>query len=100
MVEHRYGGAWTEIKLDALESYLTFYATALKNQPFELWYVDAFAGSGDRVVERLAGGLFEGVASHHADVVLDGSAKIALRVHPPFQRLVFMKTRQSAIRRF
>jgi three-Cys-motif partner protein len=98
MVEHRYGGPWTEIKLDVLESYLTFYATALKNQPFELWYVDAFAGSGDRVVERLAGGLFEGVASHHADVVLDGSAKKALNIQPPFQRLVFIEDKARRFR--
>lgn len=91
MVEHRYGGPWTEIKHGALENYLTFYTTALKHQPFDLWYVDAFAGSGDRTVERIAGGLFEGIATHPATIHLDGSAKIALKIKPPFQRLVFIE---------
>lgn len=38
-------GPWAEQKLQALEAYLGFYATALKNQPFKLVYIDAFAGS-------------------------------------------------------
>ena len=33
-------------KLGILEAYLDAYTTALKNQPFELVYVDAFAGTG------------------------------------------------------
>lgn len=42
----QFGGPWTEEKLDILESYLDTYTTALKNQPFDLVYVDAFAGTG------------------------------------------------------
>lgn len=38
-------GPWAAEKLDALEAYLNFYNTALKNQPFERVYIDAFAGS-------------------------------------------------------
>lgn len=100
MVEHRYGGPWTDIKLDALQRYLSFFTTALKHQPFDLWYVDAFAGSGDRIVECEVGGLFEGEATHVVDVRLDGSAKKALEVDPPFQRLVFIephKKRHAAL---
>ena len=41
-----FGGAWTRSKLEILEGYLDAYTTALKNQPFHLWYVDAFAGTG------------------------------------------------------
>ena len=41
-----YGGQWTVEKLAILESYLDAYTTALKNEPFELVYIDAFAGSG------------------------------------------------------
>ena len=41
-----YGGQWTVEKLAILESYLDAYTTALKNQPFKLVYIDAFAGSG------------------------------------------------------
>jgi len=91
LVEHRYGGPWTRIKLDALRAYLQFYTTALKGQPFELWYVDAFAGSGDQVIESVAGGLFEGEATYSVDRRLDGSAKIALDIVPSFDRLVFIE---------
>lgn len=38
-------GPWAAQKLDALEAYLRYYNTALKNQPFTRVYVDAFAGS-------------------------------------------------------
>ncbi|TXR33600.1 three-Cys-motif partner protein TcmP [Ectopseudomonas mendocina] len=48
MVKHAFGGEWTRIKLDRLESYLNIYTTALKYQPFTLHYVDAFAGTGQR----------------------------------------------------
>ena len=43
---HKFGGIWTRKKLEILEKYLGFYATALKNQAFTLHYVDAFAGTG------------------------------------------------------
>ena len=41
-----FGGPWTERKLAILERYLDAYTTALMRQPFELWYIDAFAGTG------------------------------------------------------
>lgn len=41
-----FGGQWTLEKLSCLSDYLNAYTTALKNQPFELHYVDAFAGVG------------------------------------------------------
>jgi three-Cys-motif partner protein len=91
MVEHRYGGPWTQVKLDALERYLSFYTTALKYQRFELWYVDAFAGSGDRVVEQEAGGLFDGTLPHVEESIADGSAKIAIATVPTFERLIFIE---------
>jgi len=41
-----FGGPWTQHKLKILELYLDAYTTALKNQPFKLVYIDAFAGTG------------------------------------------------------
>ena len=43
----KFGGAWTLIKLEILNKYLSFYTTALKRQSFKLCYIDAFAGSGE-----------------------------------------------------
>ncbi len=42
-----FGGPWTLLKLDILEKYLNFFVQAMKNQSFNLCYIDAFAGSGD-----------------------------------------------------
>lgn len=44
----RFGGAWTDQKLDILEGYLAAYTTALQNAKFTKGYIDAFAGSGYR----------------------------------------------------
>lgn len=42
----QFGGSWSDAKLAALASYLKSYTQALKNKPFKLAYVDAFAGAG------------------------------------------------------
>ena len=44
--DNAFGGDWTQEKLGILELYLDAYTTALKNKPFHLVYVDAFAGTG------------------------------------------------------
>ena len=43
----KFGGQWTKDKLEALDSYVTFYLTALKNQNFYKVYIDCFAGCGN-----------------------------------------------------
>lgn len=48
--EQPFGGDWSGEKLSALKSYFQSYTTALKNTPFKLAYIDAFAGSGLRKV--------------------------------------------------
>jgi len=37
MVDHPFGGPWTEIKLDAVQYYLECYAKALTPKKFDLW---------------------------------------------------------------
>ena len=90
-VEHRFGGPWTEIKLDAVEYYLTCYTKALSRRPFNLWYIDAFAGTGDRTAETIGGGLFEGMPIERRTEKLAGSARRALEVKPPFHHFVFIE---------
>lgn len=98
---HRFGGDWTTRKLDVLAKYLTGYTTALKNAPFDKWYVDAFAGTGYRDA-RPAGGLdtatdwllLPDLADQEPQSLLDGSARRALTTAPPFDRYVFIE--QSA----
>lgn len=88
---HLFGGAWTELKLDAVRYYLEFYTGALRKQAFDLWYIDAFAGSGERTETRTEGGLVDGTPIRLEDVQLDGSAKRAMAVTPPFKHLIFIE---------
>lgn len=95
-VEHRFGGSWTEVKLNAVTDYLGFYTAALKSvpsptDPFETWYVDAFAGTGDRTVESQASGLFAAQPGTLDRIRLEGSARRAIGITPPFHHLVFIE---------
>jgi three-Cys-motif partner protein len=91
MSKHIFGGPWTEIKLDAVEYYLECYTRALKRVGFDLWYIDAFAGSGDREREREVGGIFEGTPIEVVHETLAGSARRALSVTPSFDHFVFIE---------
>ena len=79
----RFGGPWTKEKLDILEAYLDAYTTALKNQPFKLIYIDAFAGAGQ--IER---------HDDDGDTIgfLRGSTERAIRIQDkPFDELIFIE---------
>jgi three-Cys-motif partner protein len=90
--DHVFGGPWTEIKLDAVEYYLKCYTTALKRVGFQLFYIDAFAGTGTRTSERVEGGLFDGGGPlRTVRETLAGSALRALAVGPAFDRLLFIE---------
>ena len=89
-----FGGGWTERKLGMLNEYLAAYVKVMKNQPFERLYIDAFAGTGYR--EATPGdldlGLFaQELAEKEPQDFFDGSARIALRVEPAFDRYVFIE---------
>ncbi|WOJ90203.1 three-Cys-motif partner protein TcmP [Methylocapsa polymorpha] len=76
-----------------MKRYFDGYATALKNQQFERLYIDAFAGSGERQDSRPAGNslpLFEEDAEEFSKSK-EGSARIALRIEPPFHRYIFIE---------
>ena len=47
MAKQKFGSTHTDIKLAKLAAYLGAFNTALKNQPFERLYIDAFAGTGE-----------------------------------------------------
>ena len=96
-VEHPFGGAWTESKLAIVTAYAQAFQTALKNKPFENWYIDPFAGTGDRVEKRLGGGLLEGKALEEELVRFAGSAKLALEVEPPFDHYRFADTKTTHV---
>ncbi len=87
----RYGGPWSEIKLDAVMYYLAAYTVALRAQGFELWYFDGFAGTGSREADELQGGILSGKPIEQVIVTLDGSARRALRLNPGFHGHLFVE---------
>ena len=54
MIEHVFGGDWTEDKLTRLSKYLNAYRRIFTTNPnasfLKTRYVDAFAGTGSRTV--------------------------------------------------
>ncbi len=83
-----FGGPWTQEKLAIIGAYLDVYTTALKDQPFQLIYVDAFAGEG----YWRPGSSYKIVDYEDFTELLDGSPAIALAVRDrPFDRFVFIE---------
>lgn len=89
----QFGGGWAQEKLARVSSYLTAYTNALKNMPFTLMYIDAFAGTGYRnikVEDKQGFGLTD-LAGEDAKAFHDGSAKIALLTDPRFGEYYFIE---------
>lgn len=89
---HQFGGDWTEDKLEVMRRYFSAYAQALKNQPFAKWYVDAFAGTGQRSEAKAnapdQNSMFETNETEFSSIK-DGSVRIALAIEPAFGNYVF-----------
>jgi len=100
---HRFGGNWTNTKLDVLAKYLRSYTTALKEKPtkerpFIKAYIDAFAGTPYRYARNdygpegsSQGLLFPDLAGKEPQELLDGSARLALKTEPRFERYIFIE---------
>lgn len=98
---HVFGGSWTDEKLELLSNYLRTYTTALKGSPskprrFITGYIDAFAGTGSRAATHSADATqstldFPDLAVPDAQRLLDGSARLALRTEPRFDRYIFIE---------
>jgi three-Cys-motif partner protein len=97
--DHRFGGDWTTAKLDVLSRYLTSYTIALKDKPsierpFRKAYIDAFAGTGYRTQKEsptASWGFFPDLADKEPQSLLEGSAALALRTTPKFDKYIFIE---------
>lgn len=91
----RFGGKWTKKKLEVLGKYLNAYTQALKNQSFQLLYIDAFAGYGRTYLKNIASrkesSFFEDSVGQEELAFIDGSARIALKVSRPFSSYYFIE---------
>jgi three-Cys-motif partner protein len=97
MPDHTFGGKHTELKLSVIEAYLKAYTTALRKAFSELWYIDAFAGTGSRAIVHPARPrtLFDEPPVPEKIERARGSAQIAIDVKPPFDFLVFVEKKLS-----
>jgi three-Cys-motif partner protein len=95
-VDHEFGAQHTELKLSIVESYLKAFTRALQAHFKQLWYIDAFAGTGSRTVrvEARENDLFDAPAPERVEQ-RRGSAQIAIDVEPKFHRLIFVDTKPS-----
>lgn len=98
---HEFGGDWTGVKLQVIQKYLVKYTTALKKQNFTLEYIDAFAGTGYRQARDAREGATDDeffpkeLAEDEPQRLLDGSARLALNVDPPFSCYTFIEKRKE-----
>ena len=92
-----FGGDWTDAKLKALAAYLKAYTTALKNTPFRLAYIDAFAGAGIREIAPQSSDLIDESLQQDDQQFRHGSPLIALLNDPPFDTLIFIEKNAAAL---
>lgn len=93
---NKFGGNWTNTKLEVLKKYLSAYAHILKNTSFKFAYIDAFAGTGyvkdkskDKNKNKEKNLLIE--YEQEAQEYFKGSAKIALESEPKFNKYIFIE---------
>jgi len=94
--EHEFGSLSTSLKLSMVQGYLKSYATLMRPKGFKLWYIDAFAGTGE-ITKRIAA---EDTLAGHIPETVDrrkGSAQIAIDTSPPFDRLIFMEQKPKHV---
>lgn len=103
MAKHEFGGNWTEDKLDRVRKYLEAYTKIFNTNPraryFTTWYVDAFAGTGQRTEREVVphNSLFEDERDEDAEALRNGSARIALDVSPGFDQYLFIESRADRV---
>lgn len=92
MKHQRFGGDWTQEKLERVRKYLSAYTTIFATNPrarhLKPVYVDAFAGSGYRANKRkkfATNDVFPEFADTDTQAFVKGSVRIALEVDPPFK---------------
>jgi three-Cys-motif partner protein len=94
---HSFGGDWTTDKLERLRKYLAAYMKVMKNQPFKLAYIDAFAGSGYIQVNKNEDAQDTLLPDIGMKQFVEGSTRIALQTEPPFDGYIFIERRKKHV---
>ncbi len=97
--DHNFGGSWTQEKLSILKQYMNSYMNVMKKQSYSLIYIDAFAGTGERVeeasVDESIPFLFNSEDKEQRKQIFDGSATISLNLSRPFDEYWFIEENQE-----
>jgi three-Cys-motif partner protein len=94
MIPMPFGGEWTQDKLQRVRKYLVAYAKIMQDKDFRFAYIDAFAGTGYQTIRREENPnlpLIPELLEDEPRGFLDGSARIALQVEPPFTKYIFIE---------
>ena len=94
--DHEFGSQATDLKLSLVEAYSRAFTTALRGKFAELWYIDAFAGTGERT-ERVPATHFMGSLVPEQVIRHRGSARIAIEIQPAFDKLIFVEKKPRAV---
>ena len=99
MIEHSFGGDWTDDKLARLQKYIIAYRNifaAGRARYYKTWYVDAFAGTGSRSsAESMLVDWETMIEDSDAQRYRDGSARIAMSLKSPFDHYLFIDKRKA-----
>lgn len=101
----KWGGNWTEIKLEAFENYVNAYLTIMnaQKQKNNGWpttiYFDGFAGSGERTSSSIVeeNNLFSDYLAKEELEIYKGSAERVLSLRQKFDYYFFVDNDKSAI---
>jgi three-Cys-motif partner protein len=105
MSEHVFGGEWTREKLERVSKYLKAYTTIFhaneRARYFTTYFVDAFAGTGDRIDSNIPEPSETPLLELESDPewveLQKGSSRIALEVEPGFDRYLFIEHSKKRI---
>lgn len=101
----KWGGKWTEVKLEAFENYVNAYLTIMnaQKQKYNGWpstiYFDGFAGSGDRASSTIIedNHLFADYLVKEELEVYKGSAERVLSLNQKFDHYYFVDNDKTSI---
>lgn len=97
----KFGGDWTDEKLDRLARYLPAYTNILKGRTYKYAYIDAFAGSGHREHLPKKSAAIQDLWGDDLDQLgtsfIAGSAVVAMRSEPPFHSYIFIEQDAAAL---
>lgn len=106
MIEHSFGGNWTDDKLECLRKYLDPYRCIftqnIKASSLTTIYIDAFAGTGYRTRGEDDNNPNQLPLSQELDgdteSYIKGSARIALEIKSPFDKYIFIEKNQEFVK--